>query len=166
MGPIWDRQDPGGSHVGPMNFAIGKGKSTSDYFILLWSHLTCYPLQGFDPTIHGNIMLKSLNKWQCDYQVLTLYIAIPLTQPANWTDALLKTYLINSIGNQRHVITWWHQYTHTESCWQIFSFQIENFIFLCVCEMIVLWLDKPLSSGTFSLSKTYKFALWSNICFY
>ena len=22
MGPIWDRQDPGGSHVGPMNFAI------------------------------------------------------------------------------------------------------------------------------------------------
>ena len=22
MGPIWDRQDPGGAHVGPMNFAI------------------------------------------------------------------------------------------------------------------------------------------------
>ena len=22
MGPIWDRQDPGGSHVGPMNFGI------------------------------------------------------------------------------------------------------------------------------------------------
>ena len=22
MGPIWDRQDPGGPHVGPMNFAI------------------------------------------------------------------------------------------------------------------------------------------------
>ena len=22
MRPIWDRQDPGGSHVGPMNFAI------------------------------------------------------------------------------------------------------------------------------------------------
>ena len=22
MGPIWDRQDPGGLHVGPMNFAI------------------------------------------------------------------------------------------------------------------------------------------------
>ena len=21
MGPIWDRQDPGGSHFGPMNFA-------------------------------------------------------------------------------------------------------------------------------------------------
>ena len=23
MGPIWGRQDPGGPHVGPMNFAIG-----------------------------------------------------------------------------------------------------------------------------------------------
>ena len=22
MGPIWDRQDPGGPHVGPMSFAI------------------------------------------------------------------------------------------------------------------------------------------------
>ena len=22
MGPVWGRQDPGGSHVGPMNFAI------------------------------------------------------------------------------------------------------------------------------------------------
>ena len=22
MGPLWDQQDPGGPHVGPMNFAI------------------------------------------------------------------------------------------------------------------------------------------------
>ena len=25
MGPIWDRQDPGGPHVGPMNFVIWDG---------------------------------------------------------------------------------------------------------------------------------------------
>ena len=25
MGPIWGRQDPGGLHVGPMNFAIWDG---------------------------------------------------------------------------------------------------------------------------------------------
>ena len=25
MGPIWDQQDPGGSHAGPMNFAIWEG---------------------------------------------------------------------------------------------------------------------------------------------
>ena len=24
MGPIWGRQDPGGPHIGPMNFAIGE----------------------------------------------------------------------------------------------------------------------------------------------
>ena len=29
MGPIWGRQDPGGPHVGPMNFAIWV--SCSDY---------------------------------------------------------------------------------------------------------------------------------------
>ena len=26
MGPIWDRQDPGGPHVGPMNLAIWDAK--------------------------------------------------------------------------------------------------------------------------------------------
>ena len=26
MGPIWGRQDPGGPHVGPMNFAIWEDK--------------------------------------------------------------------------------------------------------------------------------------------
>ena len=26
MGPIWDRQDPGGPHVGPMNFVIWVNK--------------------------------------------------------------------------------------------------------------------------------------------
>ena len=26
MGPIWGRQDPGGPHFGPMNFAIWDGK--------------------------------------------------------------------------------------------------------------------------------------------
>ena len=30
MGPIWGRQDPGGPHVGPMNFAIWEGKDNRD----------------------------------------------------------------------------------------------------------------------------------------
>ena len=33
MGPIWVRQDPGGPHVGPMNFAIGKATKLCAYFI-------------------------------------------------------------------------------------------------------------------------------------
>ena len=30
MGPIWGRQDPGGPHVGPMNFAIWGDEKTID----------------------------------------------------------------------------------------------------------------------------------------
>ena len=29
MGPIWGRQDPGGSHVGPMNFALWEIRQAS-----------------------------------------------------------------------------------------------------------------------------------------
>ena len=36
MGPIWGRQDPGGPHIGPMNFAIwadmNKDRSCVNYF--------------------------------------------------------------------------------------------------------------------------------------
>ena len=38
MGPIWGRQDPGGPHVGPMNFAIWDAilpHHDSQYFRLL-----------------------------------------------------------------------------------------------------------------------------------
>ena len=31
MGPIWGRQDPGGSHVGPMNFAIWASSSLTHW---------------------------------------------------------------------------------------------------------------------------------------
>ena len=41
MGPIWGRQDPGGPHVGPMNFAIW------DTSLLYWYK----PVAGFaDPS--------------------------------------------------------------------------------------------------------------------
>ena len=30
MGPIWGRQDPGGPHVGPMNFAIWVNDSVNN----------------------------------------------------------------------------------------------------------------------------------------
>ena len=35
MGPIWGRQDPGGSHVGPMNFAIWAGLTS----LTAWVHI-------------------------------------------------------------------------------------------------------------------------------
>ena len=33
MGPIWGRQDPGGPHVGPMNFAI-RGNFTDGMYLI------------------------------------------------------------------------------------------------------------------------------------
>ena len=35
MGLIWGRQDPGGPHVGPMNFAIWA-------VLLCYTHISCY----------------------------------------------------------------------------------------------------------------------------
>ena len=32
LGPIWGLQDPGGPHVGPMNFAIWEVNITASYF--------------------------------------------------------------------------------------------------------------------------------------
>ena len=54
MGPIWGRQDPGGPHVGPMNFAICVGSGSyfpnechQNAMVQVWldiSHIL-YPLQ-------------------------------------------------------------------------------------------------------------------------
>ena len=55
MGPIWGRQDPGGPHVGPMNFVIWVGNQQVDknymynnmhFHIMLQSHK-----KGLDTTI-------------------------------------------------------------------------------------------------------------------
>ena len=52
MGPIWGRQDPGGPHVGPLNFAIwGHKLSKQDYIeresarndvLKFWSRVLIY----------------------------------------------------------------------------------------------------------------------------
>ena len=39
MGPIWDRQDPGGPHVCPMNFAIWVISSLNDD-VIKWTHFS------------------------------------------------------------------------------------------------------------------------------
>ena len=50
MGPIWGRQDPGGPHVGPMNFAI-------------WVEFKLY-LEG---TYFQTIMIIYINKAKSQY---------------------------------------------------------------------------------------------------
>ena len=41
MGPIWGRQDPGGPHVGPMNFAIWDA-TDQVYENFAWSMVATY----------------------------------------------------------------------------------------------------------------------------
>ena len=62
MGPTWGRQDPGGPHVGPMNFAI---------WVAMFSYHFTYILQGcftglwqsYDCPSANEATLKNMNKW-------------------------------------------------------------------------------------------------------
>ena len=63
MGPIWGRRDPGGPHVGTMNFAIWGGYQKSHVF--LW----------FFPT-HFRLVLFSL-----DTHRLSIMTAVPIWAP-------------------------------------------------------------------------------------
>ena len=50
MGPIWGRQDPGGPHVGPMNFAIWDTKLAANY-PSQWVNLNAYEHYHFPEVI-------------------------------------------------------------------------------------------------------------------
>ena len=64
MGPIWDRQGPGGPHVGPLNFAIWDGfyrgftKTCCN-----WTEYTFIKSKNIDDTIECNIVLHCLIWW-------------------------------------------------------------------------------------------------------
>ena len=69
MGPIWDRQDPGGLHVGPMNFAI-------------WVGLTHFPMDKM-ATIPRRIFsdaflaaTKQLNEWYFPSVCLSVCLSV------------------------------------------------------------------------------------------
>ena len=51
MGPIWGQQDPGGTHVGPMNFAIWVGKH---WYNLLWRDIVLIKNYNFQLKINNN----------------------------------------------------------------------------------------------------------------
>ena len=45
MGPIWGRQDPGGPHVGPMNFAIRDIRTKQTFYCfttIIFLRLLCF----------------------------------------------------------------------------------------------------------------------------
>ena len=47
MGPIWGRQDPGGPHVGPMNFAIWDGTIFIEKCMHLSGKLFMHSQEGY-----------------------------------------------------------------------------------------------------------------------
>ena len=47
MGPIWGRQDPGGPHVGPMNFTIWVYISAECNVLILYLKIKINIMQGF-----------------------------------------------------------------------------------------------------------------------
>ena len=59
MGPIWGRQDPGGPHVGPMNFAIWVDTMRNRVDNIVYSEL---PTDSLAPlgvmTSAGTVMTK------------------------------------------------------------------------------------------------------------
>ena len=60
MGPIWGRQDPGGPHVGPMNFAIWVPLvvNTSRHWIgRVWQWLIKYDNDGCDSDRWSMVMI-------------------------------------------------------------------------------------------------------------
>ena len=54
MGPIWVRQDPGGPHIGPINFDIWAGKGP-DYHI----DWTCADVLKSSVTTNASLCIKS-----------------------------------------------------------------------------------------------------------
>ena len=101
MGPIWGRQDPGGPHVGPMNFVIWDVLSW--WYYLQVSSLTLE--QSYDALVsviqHWKIWVKSL---------------ITKPQIANWDEPLSLNgcVLVNIlIGFQRNA------FSHPGACWCI-----------------------------------------------
>ena len=50
MGPIWDRQDPGGLHIGPMNLAIRVGMCVCFWICHCAFHIHMYAITIFPPS--------------------------------------------------------------------------------------------------------------------
>ena len=61
MGPIWDRQDPDGSHVGPMNFAIWVCNTDQYQTTTITTKREWYTLERVQSASMGNGSTTHLN---------------------------------------------------------------------------------------------------------
>ena len=94
MGPIWGRQDPGGPHVGPMNFAI-------------WEHLQMAYLNAFPYKENVGILIQIS---------LHLYPQVPVDKMASLFQLVIEHYLEKMLENiqdfgmisQKYFPHYWH----------------------------------------------------------
>ena len=97
MGPIWGRQDPGGPHVGPMNFAIwDHNEGVACYFqckLAIWflkSRNLAYMNKNW--LCHTKFSLL----WQCISHVLASQLNYPIMHCAVYYDIITRLYMNGS----------------------------------------------------------------------
>ena len=98
MGPIWDRQDPGVSHVGPMNFVI-------------WDGLFVTCLQTWTHKIHGkdvffNLLLPN-GIWKFHLTLWINYYYRELSSVAANVIINLKPEYLEITKSYQHNGCWW-----------------------------------------------------------
>ena len=96
MGPIWGRQDPGGSHVGPMNFAM---RDSTANFCTYDSYHTNYKLllQNIGRKFNNG---KTLCQLDLDFSLKSYKwkIACEMSVWCGWPQGLVQIMLIISLG--------------------------------------------------------------------
>ena len=94
MGPIWGWQDPGGSHIGPMNFAIWVGTIEHVHIrVEFLQNIICWcdwynPLQVWNPFIVPWIDVESYSNMLClEWELLQWLKPIGISHCA-WIDMM------------------------------------------------------------------------------
>ena len=90
MGSIWGRQDPGGPHVGPMNFAIWERRNQSDPLVPLVRGSNGTPL---------NYLHKELRMWKLFHAMTSSYRTLLII---HHTNALLSFMVLCSDSQRLH----------------------------------------------------------------
>ena len=99
MGPIWGRQDPGGPHVGPMNFVICI--CSMGYSACLFKRLITWDIAVYDP----NILLATLATiWYQYLTQLTAYWCFDFKHLQTWNFVFVIAIKVSS--QLFHISAW------------------------------------------------------------
>ena len=97
MGPIWGRQDPGGPHVGPVNFAIWGCLIDSILYILIYR---CFLKIFIMFHLFGFILCYSFCCYCSD--VIMSAVAIKSTAPRLFIQTFVQAQIKENIKPPRH----------------------------------------------------------------